>query len=171
MPVALLRVCSFATNRARSVVMVACHQLNCLSTGAVSVQCQTDVGCLVGSGLHHQDQSWGKATLTVSFLLCLAVSLAPYRSHSGPKKSRKEVPGASRPGVKEGRKKSKKVKNESKTTFFRLFQPFFDFFSTFFDPAAERPREPFFDFFGISGPKGPNDSCKGPRRSQLLPRK
>ena len=77
------------------------------------------------------------------------------------RKGRKKVLGASRPrGQKRLTKSRKKVKNESKTTCLRLFQPF----STFFDPGAERPRELSSDFWGISGPKGPNDPCKGPRR-------
>ena len=85
----------------------------------------------------------------------VAISLAPYRSHSGasgPKsqKSRKKVPGASRPRGQERLKKSrKKVKNESKTTFFQLFQPFFDFFSTFLTPGPRGHGNLFSTFLGF----------------------
>ena len=42
-----------------------------------------------------------------------------------------------------------------------------DFFSTLFDPSGPRgPGKPFFNFWGVSGPKGPNNSCEGPRSSQ-----
>ena len=58
---------------------------------------------------------------------------------------------------KEGQGRLKKVVIHSLLAFFSIF-------ATFFEPGAKRPREPFFDFFGISGPKGPNDSCKGPGR-------
>ena len=48
-----------------------------------------------------------------------------------PKKKRKKVPGASRPrGQKRLKKKSKKGQKRVKSNPF--FQPFFDFFSTFF---------------------------------------
>ena len=96
--------------------------------------------------------------------------LAPYRGHSGPsgpksQKNRKKVAGASRPrGQKRLKKSQKRSKTSQKPPFFDFFNLFFNFFSTFFDPGAERPRQLFFDFFGISGPKGPNDPCKGPRR-------
>ena len=60
-------------------------------------------------------------------------------------------PGASRPqGQKKVEKKSKKGQKRVKNNlFFRLFQPFFDFFSTFFDPGAERPRQLFSTFLGF----------------------
>ena len=60
-----------------------------------------------------------------------------------PPKSRRKVPGAERLN-----KCRKKAENESKTTFFQLFQPFFSTFVT------------------IRAISGPNDSCKEPRRSQ-----
>ena len=41
----------------------------------------------------------------------------------------------------------------------------FDLFSTFLTPGFSLSAPgTFFDFFGILGPKGLNDSCKGPRR-------
>ena len=52
-------------------------------------------------------------------------------------------------GVEKGQKR---VKNN---LFFRLFQPFFNIFSAFFDPGVERPRELFFQLFGDFGPEGP----------------
>ena len=57
----------------------------------------------------------------------ITTSLAPYRGHSGPsglksQKGRKKVPGASRArGQKRLKKSQKRVKNEWKTTSFRLF--------------------------------------------------
>ena len=82
-------------------------------------------------------------------------------------KSRRRFPGPLAPGVKKGWKKTRKrVKNNLFSTFSTFFNLFSTLFSTFFDPRAERPREPLFDFLGISGPKGSNDSCKGPARLQ-----
>ena len=57
---------------------------------------------------------------------------------------------------KKGRKKLKKLE---KGCFCDSFLTFLTFFNLF-DPGAKRPREPFC-------PKGPNDSCNGPRRLQL----
>ena len=108
---------------------------------------------------------FSERSLSQSHLL-LATSLAPYRSHSGPKsqKVEKRFPGPLGPEVKKGQNKSrKKAEKVEKRLFLSRFRPFLDFFSTLFDPGVERPREPFLDFFGISGP---NDSCKGPRRLQ-----
>ena len=91
----------------------------------------------------------------------LAISLAPYRSHSGPsgpkskkskKKKRKPSRGLSAPGSKEVKRRSKKGQK-------RLTN---NLLPTFLTP----PGNLFGDFFGISRPKGPKDSCKGPRRLQ-----
>ena len=48
------------------------------------------------------------------------------------------------------------------------FSTFLDFPNIFFEPRTKRPQEPFSDFFGISGVKGLNDSCKGPRRLRIF---
>ena len=57
-------------------------------------------------------------------------------------KSRKKVPGVSRPrGQKRLKKSRKRVEKVKKGGFWVVFDLFFDFFSTFFDPGAERPRE------------------------------
>ena len=89
----------------------------------------------------------------------LTTSLAPYRGHSGPsgpksQRSRKKVAGASRPrGQRRLKKSRKKVKNESKTTFFSTFSTFFRLFSTFFDPGPRGPGN-FFPTFWDFGPEG-----------------
>ena len=60
---------------------------------------------------------------------------------------------------KVGLKKSKKVVFDSVSTLFSLlFNPF-------------RPRGPgafFSTFWGVSGPKGPNNSCERPRQAPTL---
>ena len=87
--------------------------------------------------------------------LCLTTFLAPYRGHSGPsgpksQKSREKVAGASRPrGPKRLKKSWKKVEKVEKRSFLTRFWPFFDFFLTFLDPGAERPRQLFLDFLGF----------------------
>ena len=119
--------------------------------------------------------------------ITLAVSLAPYGGHSGPSgpgslQGRGRVAGAGRPrGQKtltKGRKKVDKVVKVVYDSFLPFFFTFllylsslpfsslFDLFSTFFDPGPRGPGNLVFDFFGISGRKGPSDSCKGPRRLQ-----
>ena len=86
---------------------------------------------------------------------CITTFLAPYRGHSGPsgpksQKSRKNVAGASRPrGQKRLKKSRKKVKNESKTTFFRLFQPFLNFFQPFLTLGPRGPGNMFSTFLGF----------------------
>ena len=73
-----------------------------------------------------------------------------------PRKVGEKFPRGRKNGWKKGRKK---VKNESKTTFFRLF------FNPFLTPGPRGPGNFFLRlFWGHSGPKGPNDPCKGPRR-------
>ena len=72
-----------------------------------------------------------------------------------PKKSKKSCWGLSAPGSKKVEKKSKKVEKVEKRLFLTRFWPFFDFFSTFFDPGASRPRQLFFDPFWDFGPEGP----------------
>ena len=87
-----------------------------------------------------------------------------------PKKSRKNSRGLSATGSKKVdeerlRKVEKRSKRSQKRPFFPTFSTFFRLFSPFFDPEVERPWQFFFsDFFGVSGPKGPNAPCKGPRR-------
>ena len=98
---------------------------------------------------------WGSA-ICFLFLPCnLHGPLQESFSPSGPKSKNSRKKRFPRPW---GQKRLKKVEKRSTTSqkqpFFNLFQPFFNLFSTFSDPGA-RPRE-------ISGPKGPNDTCKGP---------
>ena len=96
----------------------------------------------------------------------VAISLGPYRCLSGP--SGPEIPKKSEKKKVTGMKK--KVEKMVETwLFLTRFWPFFDYFSTFlglFFLNFSDPGYLFSDFFLISGPKGPNDSCKGPRRSQ-----
>ena len=65
----------------------------------------------------------------------IAIFLAPYRSHSGPSGRLK--------------KSRKKVENESKTTFFQLFQLLFDFFQPFLAPGPRGPGNLFSTFLGF----------------------
>ena len=83
----------------------------------------------------------------------LATSSAFYRSQKGLslKNSEKSPKRGSRAREAPG---SKKPEKESKMTIFQvffefsaLFQLFFDFFLSFFNPGAERPREPLFELF------------------------
>ena len=95
----------------------------------------------------------------------IAISMAPYRSHSGPSgaKSQRSRKRLGQKKLKQGREKVEKT--EKKVVFDSL--TIFLTFVNIFDPGVEEALEPFFALFGrISVPKGPNDPCKGPRRSQ-----
>ena len=91
----------------------------------------------------------------------LAISLAPYKSHSGPsgpksqKTSQKGSRGLSAPGSRKVEKKSKKGQKRVKNNLFSTFSTLFRLLSNLFDPGAERPREPFFRLFWDFGPEGP----------------
>ena len=69
------------------------------------------------------------------------------------KKSEKGFPGPLGPGVEEKKsqkKVEKRVENDYFSSFFRVFVSFSTLFPTFFeffDPGAERPREPLFRLF------------------------
>ena len=64
-----------------------------------------------------------------------------------PKKVEKKLPGPFGPAVQKGRKK---VENESKTTFFRLFSTFFRlFFNLFLTPGPRGPGNFFSTFLGF----------------------
>ena len=102
----------------------------------------------------------------------IATSLAFYRSQKGLslKNSEKSLKRGSRGLSAPG---SKKPEKESKMTifssFFRVFGPFSTFFRlflSFFDPGAERPRNPFSDFFRSFLGRGLFDSCRRPTMSQ-----
>ena len=80
------------------------------------------------------------------------LELQPPWPRGGPNDQKKSGKKISAPGSKKVGKSRKKGSKTSQK------QPFFDFFSTFFGVTFFR------DFFGISGPKGPSDPCKGPRR-------
>ena len=77
-----------------------------------------------------------------------AIFLAPYRSH--PKKSRKKVPGASRPrGQKRLKKSRKEVEKVEKRLFLTRSRPFFDFFQPFLTSGPRGPGNLFSTFLGI----------------------
>ena len=82
-----------------------------------------------------------------------------------PVKSWEKVPGAE---VKQRLKKlRKRPKTTQKTTVFSFFNLFWTIFQHVWTPRPRGAGNLFFlTFFGISDPKGPNDSCKGPRRLQ-----
>ena len=77
-------------------------------------------------------------------------SLALYRGEKGlslenpQKESEKGLPGPLGPGAEKARNR---VENDYFSSFFRVLGLFFDSFSSFFSPRAERPREPFFRLF------------------------
>ena len=90
--------------------------------------------------------------LTAALLRCDIVGLLQESKRPLPrklrKKSEKGFPGPLGPGVQKNSKKSRKW------LFFKFFfglsarfQLFFNFFLSFFDPGAERPREPLFRYF------------------------
>ena len=92
-----------------------------------------------------------------------------------PKKSRKCLENVSKmssgPGTPTSLQKvSGTVRKDSFDTFRRLSGDFpdrsRDFLETFRGPGAGGPGRHFRDFFGISGPKGPRDLCKGRAGSQ-----
>ena len=68
------------------------------------------------------------------------------------------------------RKVSKKSREQSEKTLSTLSGVFSgcsrDFFETFRGSGAGGPGRHVRDFFGVSGPKGPRDLCKGRARSQ-----
>ena len=99
----------------------------------------------------------------------LVIAWTPYRSYSGPSgpkppKSWKKVPGASRPrGRNVEIRFLEKGCFESVSALVRLFlNPFHPL------PGAERVQEPSFNLLRVSGPKGPNDFCMGPRRLDVV---
>ena len=83
----------------------------------------------------------------------VAISLAPYRSHSGPsgpksqKSRKKSSEGLSAPGSEKVGKSRKKVENDTKTTFLSRFQPCFDFFFNLFWPRGREALGTFFSTF------------------------
>ena len=83
-------------------------------------------------------------------------SSSPATGHLGPSgpKSKKSLKMASRglSGSKKVEKESKKSPKSPKIVNFGLF---FDSFSTFSAPGAERPREPIFGLVLDFGPEGP----------------
>ena len=82
-------------------------------------------------------------------------------------RSEKRFPGPLGPGVKKVEKEAeKRLKKLKKGCFWLVFDLFFDFFQPFLTPGPRGPGNLFSTFFGIWGPKGPNDSCKGPGRLQ-----
>ena len=87
-----------------------------------------------------------------------------------PKKSRKCLPGPRDP--KKSPESPGTLQKHSPDTFRRLSGDFpdcpRDFLETFWGPGAGGPGRHFRDFFGISGPKGPGDLCKGLAGSQAL---
>ena len=93
---------------------------------------------------------------------------------SGPeikKKVSKMSPGASGPGTPKSLKKVsgtvREVSGESPESVWRVFLDCpRDFLETFWGPGAGGPGRHFRDFFGISGPEGPRDLCKGRAGSQ-----
>ena len=103
---------------------------------------------------------------------------APYRGLSAPPgpKYRKSLENVSRGLRPRDPKKSPKspgtLQKHSPDTFRRLSEDFpdcpRDFFETFWGPGAGGPGRHFRDSFGISGPEGPRDLCKGRAGSQFF---
>ena len=89
----------------------------------------------------------------------------PYRGLEGPempKKSRKCLPGPPAPEPRKVSKKSREQSKKSPESVERVFSDCSrDFLETFRRSGAGGPGRHFLDFFGISGPKGPRDLCKG----------
>ena len=119
------------------------------------------------------------ATLTLISLHCVTKvgnQPAPYRGLPGPPgpKCRKSLENVSRGLRPRNPKKSPKIpgtlKKHSPDTFRRLSGDFpdcpRDFFETFWGPGAGGPGRHFRDSFGISGPEGPRELCKGRAGSQ-----
>ena len=112
------------------------------------------------------------------FVSCLGNQPAPYRGLSGPPspKSQKSLENVSRgPGTPKSLKKVsgtvREVSGESPESVWRVFLDCpRDFLETFWGPGAGGPGRHFRDFFGISGPEGPRDLCKGRAGSQFLPK-
>ena len=91
-----------------------------------------------------------------------AIFSACYRGHLGPsgpndqKKSENGFPAPLGPGGRKGRKRvEKESKKSPKSAMIVNFGLFFDSFSTFSTPGAERPREPIFGPFLDFGPEVP----------------
>ena len=99
----------------------------------------------------------------------VATPPAPCRSLLGPpgpesRKSLQRLSGAFRPqGPKSVRNSLETVSGVSKQSILTLRR----LFRTFWSPGPQDPRRLFGDSFGIEGPEGPGDSCKG--RAGLQP--
>ena len=79
-----------------------------------------------------------------------------------PERVSKESPGAFGPGVPEVSETVSKQSPESQDRLFRDSEDCFETVSdTFWSSGPEGPRRLFGDSFGIPGPEGPGDSCKG----------
>ena len=87
-----------------------------------------------------------------------------------PKKSRKCLPGPPAPGPQKVSKKSRGQSGKSPESLGKVSGECFwsipDFLETFWGPGAGGPGRHFRDLFGISGPEGPRDLCKGRAGSQ-----
>ena len=97
-------------------------------------------------------------------------SLGPFGPEM-PKNVSKMPPGASGPGAPKSLQKVSgtvwEVSGESPESVERVFSDCSrDFLETFRGSGAGDPGRHFRDFFGISGPKGPRDLCKGRAGSQ-----
>ena len=103
----------------------------------------------------------GKLKKNYSYSTQFGNQPAPYRGLSGPpgpkcQKSLENVSGTVREVSGESRESVWRVFLEYSGTFWRLFG----------GPGAGGPGRHFRDFFGISGPEGPRDLCKGRAGSQ-----
>ena len=101
--------------------------------------------------------------------------IANYNFICNPGPALQESPGPSGPGIPKESPKSlgsprgpKSVRNSlkavsgvSKQSILRPRRLFLDCFEHFLDPGPEGRGRLFGDSFGIPGPEGPGDSCKG----------
>ena len=99
--------------------------------------------------------------------------VSPARRARNAEKVSKMSPGASGPGTPKSLQKVSgtvwEVSGESPESDGRVFSDCSrDFLKTFRGSGAGGPGRHFQEFFGISGPKGPRDLCKGRAGSQPL---
>ena len=106
---------------------------------------------------------------SAEFTMSIGNQLAPCRGLPGPPgpKCRKMSPGASGPEMP---KKSQKSLGDSPASLRRVsgkcLLSVLGLFGDFLGSRGQRPWGHFRDFFGISGPEGPGDLCKGRAGSQ-----
>ena len=118
------------------------------------------------------DNTWIRENQNPQKITRVATSLAFYRSQKGlslensEKSPKRGSRGLSAPGSKKLKKSRKKVEKGPKTRKKLEKWSFSTLFRFFFDPRAERPRNPFSDFFRSFLGRGLFDSCRRPTMSQ-----